>query len=186
MKIAIDPGHGMSNDRAGVFDPGAVKRVGNVTFAEADIALRYAHTLKRLFEQNGIEVFMTRTSSADPAPVGGRARRATIAGCTHFVSLHLNSHRTPQANGVEVQFRSIQKDKPLADSIQQRLLQITGLNNHHNDQRLDLAVLTFRPGPAVLIELGFISNDTDRSFLLEGTNRDAICQGIFEVVRNQR
>lgn len=186
MKVAIDPGHGMSNASSGVFDPGAVKRVGNVTFAEADIVLRYGHTLKRLFEQNGIEVFMTRTSSADPAPVGDRARRATAAGCTHFVSLHLNAHNTAQANGVEVQFRSIQKDKPLADAIQRRLLQITGLNNHHNDQRLDLAVLTFAPGPAVLIELGFITNETDRNFLLEGRNRDAICQGIFEVVNNQR
>jgi N-acetylmuramoyl-L-alanine amidase len=135
MKVAIDPGHGMSNVSSGVFDPGAVKRVGDVTFAEADIVLRYGHTLKKLFEQNGIEVFMTRTSSADPAPVSGRARRAATAGCTHFVSLHLNAHQTSQANGVEVQFRSIQKDKPLADSIQRRLLQITGLNDHHNDQR---------------------------------------------------
>lgn len=27
MKIAIDPGHGMGNRRAGVFDPGATRRV---------------------------------------------------------------------------------------------------------------------------------------------------------------
>lgn len=185
MKVAIDPGHGMSNASPGVFDPGATKRVGNMTFAEADIVLRYGHTLRALFEQNGIEVFMTRTSSADPAPVGGRARRAANAGCTHFVSLHMNSHTTSQANGVEVQFRSNQKDKPLADRIQRRLLQITGLNDHHNDQRLDLAVLRFSPGPAILIELGFITNDRDRNFLIEGSNRDAVCRGIFEVVTGQ-
>lgn len=182
MKVAIDPGHGMNNASPGVFDPGAVKRVGNVTFAEADIVLRYGHTLRRLFEQNGVEVFMTRTSSADSAPVGGRAARATNANCTHFVSLHMNSFRTSQANGVEVQYRSNQKDKPLADRIQSRLLQITGLSDHHNDQRLDLSVLRFSPGPAVLIELGFITNDRDRNFLLEGRNRDAICQGIFDVL----
>lgn len=30
MKIAIDPGHGMSNATAGVFDPGAVAREDSV------------------------------------------------------------------------------------------------------------------------------------------------------------
>jgi len=182
MKVAIDPGHGMSNASAGVFDPGAVKRVGGVTFAEADIVLRYGHTLRRLFEDSGIEVFMTRSSSADPAPVGRRARRAADAGCTHFVSLHMNSFRTSQANGVEVQFRDSRKDKPLADALLRKLLQVTGLNDHGNDVRTDLAVLRFGPGPAVLIELGFISNDRDRNFLLEGGNRDAVCRGIFDVI----
>lgn len=37
MRIAIDPGHGMGNSTAGVFDPGATRRVGTETFAEADI-----------------------------------------------------------------------------------------------------------------------------------------------------
>ncbi|HEY0322610.1 MAG TPA: N-acetylmuramoyl-L-alanine amidase [Pyrinomonadaceae bacterium] len=178
MKIAIDPGHGMSNSKAGVFDPGAVKKVGNETFAEADITLRYGLTLKKLFQDQGIEVFMTRSSSAEAAPVGGRAKRAANAGCTHFVSLHLNSSTSSQANGVEVEFREDQKDKPLAEKLLKKMLTITHLNNHGNDKRLDLAVLKFKPGPAVLIELGFITNDKDRQFLIDGNNRDAICKGI--------
>jgi N-acetylmuramoyl-L-alanine amidase len=182
MKIAIDPGHGMGNRRAGVFDPGATRRVGTETFAEADIVLRYGHTLRALLEDRGISVFMTRTSSADSASVSRRARRASEAGCTHYVSLHLNAAESSQAHGVEVLFRNEIKDKALADRLQERLLQITGFNDHGNDQRTDLAVLRFTPGPAVLIELGFISNDGDRSFLIQGANRDAICQGIFEVL----
>lgn len=61
MKVAIDPGHGMSNRTAGVLDPGATSKAGNETFAEADITLRYGLTLKELFQDGGIEVFMTRT-----------------------------------------------------------------------------------------------------------------------------
>ena len=184
MKVAIDPGHGMSNASSGVFDPGAVKRLGNDTFAEADIVLRYGLTLKQLFEDNGISTFMTRSSSADHAPVGGRATRARNAGCTHFISLHMNSFGNPQANGVEVQFRDNLKDKPLADRVQRKLLTVTGFNDHGNDRRTDLAVLRFNLGPAILIELGFISNDNDRNFLIQGANRDAICQAIFDVVTN--
>jgi N-acetylmuramoyl-L-alanine amidase len=182
MKVAIDPGHGMDNASPGVFDTGAVKRIGSDTFAEADIVLRYALTLKQLFEANGISVFMTRSSSADSAPVGGRATRAKNAGCTHFISLHMNSFSRSQANGVEVQYRDDQKDKPLADRIQRKLLQVTGFNDHVNDKRTDLAVLRFNAGPAILIELGFISNDNDRNFLIRGENRDAVCQAIFDVV----
>jgi N-acetylmuramoyl-L-alanine amidase len=182
MKIAIDPGHGMGNARAGVFDPGATKRVGGETFAEADIVLRYGHTLKRLFEEQGNEVFMTRTSSADSAAVGRRARRATEAGSKVYVSLHLNSATSSQANGIEVLFRDEQKDRPLAERLQESLVAITGLRDRGIKRRTDLAVLRFQPGPAVLIELGFISNERDRSHVIQGTNRDAICQGIFNVL----
>jgi N-acetylmuramoyl-L-alanine amidase len=182
MKIAIDPGHGMSNAKPNVYDPGATRKVGNETFAEADIALRYGLTLRKVLQDRGIETFMTRTSSADPAPVKTRATRAQKAGCTHFVSLHLNSDDSPSAHGVEVQYRNNVKDKPLADRIQSRLIKLTGFNDHGNDQRLDLAVLKFSDGPAVLIELGFITNTADRDYLIQSANRDSICAAIADVV----
>jgi N-acetylmuramoyl-L-alanine amidase len=182
MKIAIDPGHGMGNRRAGSFDPGATNTSGTETFAEADIVLRYGHTLRQLLENAGLEVFMTRTSSADSAPLGRRARRAADAGCTRFVSLHLNAAESAQANGIEVLFRNEQKDRPLAGQLQEVLASATGFTNRGVKQRTDLAVLKFVPGPAVLIELGFISNDGNRNFLIQGTNRDAICQKIVEVL----
>ncbi len=185
MKVAIDPGHGMGNKKAGVFDPGATKKVGGETFAEADFTLRYGLTLKKLFQDSGVEVFMTRSSSADSAPVGRRASRAAAADCTHFVSIHMNSSPSSQANGVEVEFRDDGKDRPLAERLLKRLLKVTGFNDHGNDKRTDLAVLKFKPGPAVLIELGFITNDGDRNFLLDGKNRDKVCQAIFDTVRAQ-
>ncbi len=181
MKIAIDPGHGMNNSALGVFDPGATKKVNGVTFAEADIVLRYGLTLKEKLEGRNIPSFMTRSSSADPAPVGGRATRARNAGCTHFVSLHLNSAGSPNATGLEVLFRDDGKDQALASRLQQKLVGITSLNDRGIKKRTDLAVLKFSPGPVVLIELGFISNDRDRDFVILRENRLAICQAIVEV-----
>ena len=70
-------------------------------------------------------------------------------------------------------FRDELKDKPLADRLQKRLLQITGFADHVNDKRTDLTVLKFTPGPAVLMELGFISNDGDRSFLIGSRGRSS-------------
>lgn len=182
-KIAIDPGHGMANKKKGVYDSGATASAGGEHFAEADIALRYGLTLRKFLDQAGVATFMTRTSSSDPAPVGQRASRAASAGCTHFVSLHLNSADDPKARGVEVLYRSVTKDKPLADKVQAALLAATALNDHGNDQRNDLAVLKFAGGPAILIELAFISNSKDRDFLIVGANRDLICAAIAAQLR---
>lgn len=182
MKLAIDPGHGMSNKKPGVFDTGAVAKAGGETFAEADIALRYGLTLKFLAAQRGIDTFMTRTSSAEDAPVGKRASRARMAGCTHFVSLHLNDSEVPEANGLEVLYRSDTKDKPLAQRLQAKLVSITGFRDRGVKDRDDLAVLKFSLGPAVLIELGFIQNAANRTFLLDRDNRVAICNGILDVL----
>ena len=172
----------MGNARRGVFDPGATVKAGTQTFTEADIVLRYALALGKLCEQSRIEFFMTRGSSTEPAPVRGRAARAAAAGCTHFVSIHLNSSAKPRANGLEVLYRDERKDRPLAAALQQALLKVTGFSDRGNDRRTDLAVLKFKQGPAVLIELGFISNKADREFLLSEGNRDRVCRAILQAV----
>jgi N-acetylmuramoyl-L-alanine amidase len=178
MKIAVDPGHGMSNASPNVFDPGAVAQEDGVTFAEADIALRFGLALNFLLGQKGVATFMTRTSSADDAPVGRRAARAEAEGCTHFVSLHLNS-AGPNASGVEVLFRR-DANEPLAAEISRRIAGVTGLKDRGPEKRTDLAVLRFDEGPAVLIELGFITNKKDRDILLSGRPmRVAICKEIM-------
>jgi N-acetylmuramoyl-L-alanine amidase len=178
VKTCVDPGHGLSNSKAGAYDPGATQKVGTEIFAEADIALRYALTLRKLLEDAGAAVFMTRTSSAEPAPLAQRATRAAKAGCQRFVSIHLNSYSDPQANGVTVLYRDDKKDKPLAEALQKVLVSATGLKDRKTNKRTDLAVLKFKPGPAVLIELGVISNEKDRNFLVDGTNRDSVCAAI--------
>lgn len=179
-KICIDPGHGMSNRKAGVFDPGATHEENGVTFQEATIALQYALTLRQELLGRGVPVFMTRDDATDHAPVGQRAANAKAAGCGLFVSLHLNDFDDDAANGVEVLYGK-KSDKALADRVQARLLQVTGLKNHGNDFKPDLAVLKFA-GPAILIELGFIANDKDRETLLNPAMRANICAAIADEI----
>jgi N-acetylmuramoyl-L-alanine amidase len=177
MKIAVDPGHGMGNRTKGKYDPGAVASSGTMTYAEADIALRYGLSLNWLLKEKGIRVFMTRSSSADSAPVGQRAAGAEEAGCTHFISLHLNSAGA-SASGVEVLYR-YHDYEPLAAQVSSRVSQFSGIKNRGAKQRTDLAVLRFN-GPAILVELGFITNKKDRDILLSGREmRIAISKAIM-------
>lgn len=172
----------MANVNAGVFDPGAQASAGNETFSEADFTLRYGLALRESLQARGVEVFMTRTSSSEDDPLNTRVSRAKAAGCTHFVSVHLNAFDDPSAKGVEVLYRDSAKDKPLAEQLQSQLVAVTGFQNRGVQVRPDLAVLKFADGPAVLMELGFITNTNDRNFLSSGANRRAICEAVASVL----
>ncbi len=181
MKLAIDPGHGMSNKDDGVYDPGAVAHSNEGTFAEADINLKFGLTMSFLAKAAGHEVFMTRTSSADPAPVGERAHRAVEKHCDVFISFHLNSNVGTPGEGLEVLYCG-GKDKPLAQELQRKLVRVIGFGDREIQERTNLAVLRFTGGPAVLIELGFINNERDREFLIDRDNRIKICETVLEAI----
>lgn len=176
MKIAIDPGHGMSNRQRGVYDTGATHPENGYLYEEAAIALKYGLTLRDAFRSKGHAVFMSRDDAEDHAPVGRRAFNAKDAGCDVLFSIHLNDVDDDTANGQEVLYRTADSEN-LALEIQQALLTITGFKDRGIKKRDDLAVLKFQ-GAAVLIELGFIANDGNRETLLNPQKRNAICEAI--------
>ncbi len=163
MKLAIDPGHGMSNKRDDVFDPGAV--VAGVR--ECDIALEWALTGKYILPQYGINHFLTRDDNLDEVPVGRRDDMAAAAHCTHFLSIHCNA-ADGKATGVEVYYRDI-SDRAFAQLVLDSLVEATGLKSRglkreSESQHSRLAVLDFGP-PACLAEIGFLDNPHDRSVI---------------------
>lgn len=181
MKICVDAGHGMSNKKFGVFDSGAVHTENGFIFREADIALRYALSLRSAFNDEAISVFMTRDDNEDHAPVGKRASNAKAANCDVFISFHLNDFDSDTANGVETLFND-EADKTYAREIQQSLLNTLQLSDRKIKQRKDLAVLKFS-GTAILIELGFIANDKDRQSILDPLKRSQTCAAIVAVTK---
>lgn len=180
MKICVDPGHGMSNRRFGVFDSGCTHTENGFLFREADIVLKYGLTLKDVLRARGIDVFMTRGDDTDHAPVGQRAANAQNAHCDAFVSFHVNDADSDQANGFEVLFGAA-KHEALAQAMQTALLKVMKLKDLKIKQRTDLAVLKFK-GPAVLIELGFIAFDKDRDSMLNPQVREEVCKAVADVL----
>jgi len=177
MKVCVDPGHGMSNATDDVFDPGA--EAGGTR--EADVVLSYGLELKTVLVGRGHDVFMTRADATTPAPVGERAQRAKDAGCEIFVSLHLNSDDDSSAHGVEALFRD---DGELAKDMCEALVTATGLTSRGAKKRLDLAVLKF-DGSAVLLEMGFVSNDDDRDTIKTAAIQTKVCKAVADVIDNQ-
>jgi len=180
MKVAVDPGHGMSNRQPGSYDPGGTHDEAGFRFEEAEIALRYALVLRDALRARGAAAFLTREDARDHAPLGERVANAKLAGARLLVSLHVNTVEDARANGVEVLYRG-DASRPLAQALLDAIAAAAPLRKRGAKPRDDLAVLRF-PGPAALVELGFIGNDADRAVLINPARRQAISEAIADAV----
>lgn len=179
MRICIDPGHGMSNRRKGVYDSGAVGVSGTDQVTEAEIVMAWANELRAVLIAMRHKVIRTRTDHKDPAPVGTRAKIAAEHGCDVLISLHCNA-ANGQANGTETFYRA-DANKALATACNAAIVaslgtRDRGIKTESQSQHSRLAVLGFPR--AVLIELGFIDHAEDRRAMTDEAKRKAACHAL--------
>lgn len=171
--VVIDPGHGGNN-------PGAVYKGRQ----EKDDVLALSMEVGKILEQNGVDVYYTRTSDIYESPAG-KAQEANAAGGDYFVSIHRNSSPYPnQYTGIEsLVYNRYGESARLADNINRRLEQI-GFENQGVNERRDLAVLGRTQMPAVLLEVGFINTDADNRLFDQRFQEiaNAIADGILATV----
>ena len=184
IRLAIDPGHGMSNRVRGLFDPGAVANGQR----EADIALRVAQELEEILPGYGIETWLTRTGNADSAPLGKRVGRAQEEDCTHLLSLHCNAFNG-QANGIETYRRASSASKTWAGIVQSAALQSFGLKDRGiklegSSQHRRLAILAFPQ--SCLLEIGFITHPGDLRAMTTGANIGAFAHRLGQALTGNK
>ena len=150
MLIALDAGHGGS-------DPGAVYNGRR----EKDDNLKLAMAVGDILKNEGMDVFYTRDNDIYETPFK-KATDANNSGADYFVSFHRNSGENPNAaSGVQVLIYSEGGEKEqLAENILDNLTDL-GFKDLGIIERPNLVVLKRTNMPAVLIETGFINNDSD-------------------------
>jgi N-acetylmuramoyl-L-alanine amidase len=173
--VIIDPGHGMSNRRAGRFDPGAC--AGGAR--EADIVMDWGNELRAILRVRGHRVVRTRVDHRDPAPVGQRAAIARRYGGNIMLSLHCNA-ANGAATGTETFYRG-EGNRPLAVAINLAVVgsmhtRNRGAKTEAQSQHARLAIMAFQP--CFLIEIGFIDHPGDRVKMLDPAIRKAACEAI--------
>jgi len=159
MIIAIDPGHGGS-------DPGAVGPAGT---QEKEHTLAISLYLRNLLAQAGHKVALTRETDrdvAEPDATAGEELQARVdianeAGADIFISVHINAAVNPAAQGGETWY--YQTGRELARCIQTQIARL-GLSDRGIKQA-NFYVLRHTDMPAVLVELGFISNQAEEALL---------------------
>lgn len=151
--VVLDAGHGGK-------DPGEV--VGDIQ--EKDINLQIALKMKKLLEANGITVIMTREEDVFVS-LEERAVNANGYDAALFVSVHCNSYDDSAAvSGFEVYYYQDKQAKSIADAICSDLEE-TGQLKMRGVKTKELYVIKNTTMPAILLEMGFLTNEAERQKL---------------------
>lgn len=171
--IVLDAGHGGPN-------PGAVYNGRQ----EKDDALALTLAIGAILEDNGVDVYYTRTSDIYESPYQ-KATEANATGADYFVSIHRNSSPYPnQYTGIEsLVYNRYSEAARLAYNINAQLEQV-GFVNQGVNERPNLVVLNSTQMPAVLVEVGFINTDADNQLFDDQFNAiaQAIADGILQTL----
>jgi len=176
--VLFDAGHG------GI-DPGAARS----GFKEKDINFKIINGyVSGFFADSDIKVYFTRNTD-EKIDLYERAAMASKIGADMFISLHLNSSSSSSINGTEVYYskennqitdlgiNSYQLAKSLVNNLSAEL-------NSKNRGVLnsEFVVTKYNTVPAVLIELGYMTNKNELSRLTDETYQKKAAETIYRTV----
>lgn len=147
--ICIDAGHGGA-------DPGAV----NGKYQEKNVALGIALKIGYKLTKKGHKVVFTRSTDK----VLGLQARCDISNVTKadaFISIHCNSAENKQASGIETfKYPGVGGiTQRLANNVQNALVTHFPEEKNRGVKEAKYYVLKNTKAPAILVEVGFLSND---------------------------
>lgn len=171
-RIIVDAGHGGA-------DAGAV----NGQKYEKDATLIMAKKVTNRLRNAGFEVVMTRND--DRALT--LQRRCDVSNQHKgdaFISIHCNSATNKEASGVETwRYSKVGAlTKELAANVQAAMIAASGARDRGVKENA-FYVLKNTKAPAVLLEIGFISNDSEAEKIFSTEYQNLLADAIVEGVR---
>jgi N-acetylmuramoyl-L-alanine amidase len=163
--VIVDAGHGG-------FDQGAKACSGS---PEKALTLDTAHRLSTELRRSGLRVIETRPGDYF-VTLGRRTDVSNSASRAVFVSVHYNCSPRRGARGIEVYFNS-RKSMRLAANILREVLKAYNTPNRGLKNR-GFYVLRNNRRPAVLCELGFVSNPDDNRNLQSAAVRQNLAERV--------
>lgn len=198
LVIFLDPGHGGE-------DPGTTGEYEGVTYKESEISLSVALKAKAKLEALGYKVVLSRTDDTF-VNLANRPAAAIEANANMFISVHVNSSAGSTAKGLEVYYsgkdvnydakafaelfaKEFEDIKDVAGSIDTANpaypdMTVRGAKADTELYPNGLAVLNQKETymPSVLIELGFISNESDFAMLRDAYWQNFAAEAIADAV----
>ncbi|MFR2664764.1 MAG: N-acetylmuramoyl-L-alanine amidase, partial [Clostridium sp.] len=193
--VYIDAGHDYGGDM------GAVRVINGVTYDETTLNIEVAEYLRTELINKGYEVIMARRIGERPTSnnyrenLWNRINAANNANADFYISIHQNASTTTSANGVEAYYCSVKPDslndityklntsKAVAASISSGIASALSMTNRGAKDD-EFMVVKYTNMPAVLVECGFISNESDAKKISNATNQKKIASVIADSIHN--
>lgn len=186
MKVFLNPGHDTK------YDSGAINP--NSGLRECDVAAHVGALVKHYLELAGCECELMQSDNLAPTSKG-RSYYPDRQGLTVtetandwdadiFVSIHCNSAEAEDACGTETFAYALDggEGEKLATCIQDQIVDALNTVDRGVKANPKLFVLRYTAMPAVLVELGFISNESDEVLLTDRQDdfARAIARGVTD------
>ncbi|MEK4249858.1 N-acetylmuramoyl-L-alanine amidase [Paenibacillus sp. FSL W7-1287] len=175
--IVLDAGHGDS-------DPGAVNKT--LGLREKDFNLSAVLKVKAELEKHPqIAVHLTRSDDtflelservAFAEKLPGIGKKADL-----FISFHANSYKTSNINGTETYYTR-ENSKKLANTLHPYILGAVGLNDR-GVRTASFKVIRETTMPAVLLEVGYLSNASDAKVLFNNDVQTKFAQELTKGIK---
>lgn len=176
--VVIDAGHG-----------GSDKGTGSVgwKYREKEYALRVAVSLKKILDGTDIKAYYTRLEDIEVT----KEERVRLANRVHadaFISIHCNASDQTEttANGVEALYSTRKQtsgehltSKVLARNILEQVCANTGRRKRKIIRRNDLYLMHHSKVPVTIVEVGYMTNNSDMRYLLRDKNQMQFARGIY-------
>lgn len=180
--IVIDPGHGAS-------DPGWTVPDGPLRWSEAELAYDLATRLEGRLAAAGMRVHLTRgPAPREPMSDLDRAELANELGADLLISLHIDGHANPAADGVATYHYGTGSGvtstvgERLAGLVQREIVARTGLRNCQTHAKT-WELLRLTRMPAVRVDVGYLTSPLDRERLIDPRFRDNVVDAIVAAVQ---
>lgn len=173
--VVIDAGHGGS-------DYGAIREGIN----EKDINLDVATMVNEILTKAGVTTIMTRDSD-EFISLADRVDISTRNEAELFVSIHVNASVKPEINGLETHYYN-DNSVDFANTVHSNLINTVNKKDR-GVFKSKFYVINHNTMPAILVEIGFISNSAERNELITHDRKQktaqAIAQGILKYLNDK-
>ncbi|MDR3617472.1 MAG: N-acetylmuramoyl-L-alanine amidase [Candidatus Obscuribacterales bacterium] len=163
--IVLDAGHGGT-------DPGAQR--GEVQ--EKEITMDIIEKLKKVLEAKGARVVLTRSDDTFVS-LEDRVRITNNTAPTLFLSVHINAMESASdIHGIETYYQT-EQSRLLADAVHECLISNLAAPDR-SVRKARFYVIKNTPVPAILAEVGFISNQAERDKLISSDYQMKIAEAL--------
>ncbi|MFK7695769.1 N-acetylmuramoyl-L-alanine amidase [Paenibacillus sp. HJGM_3] len=171
IKVVIDAGHGGS-------DPGAISLNSR---SEKDFTLAMeSKVVDHLKLIPDLDVYETRAGDTYPS-LQERVDFANGMNANLFLSIHANKFDNPSVNGTETYYNR-PDSIAFANLLHDKLMPVTGLGDR-GVKLGDFKVIRETTMPAVLLEMGFLSNKNDEALLFSSEFQDRAAATIAAAIK---
>lgn len=166
--IVIDAGHG-GNDMGTTFNDASEKQ----------IVLNIASKIKKFNQSQDYEIVLTRDSDNNTS-LSERTDMINKLNPEMVISLHINKSPAKESTrkGHEIFIQNSEASRSLAEKIAKKL-------GECNIQEQNLHILRVSKAPAVLVELGFINNTQDRTYLNSEEGQKEVAKKFIEIINEK-